>query len=251
MLLSLVSFAVRRLLRLLTRGSERDDVARVIEILILRHQLRVLGRDRRLPLRRRDRVLPAAASGLLGRNRWRSFPVSAQTLLRWHRELVRRKWTYRRRRRAGRPRIGGEAATLILRLAKENPRWGYRRIQGELRKARRHGLEQRRSARCCIATALRPPRGERDPRGRSSWPARPPASWPATSSAPETVWLRRLYVLFFIELSSRRVHLAGVSAHPRSAQGNPTGPQPGDRGPPRRDPLPHPQSRRQVRGALR
>jgi hypothetical protein len=75
MLLSLVSFAVRHLLYLLTRGSERDDVAREIEILLLRHQLRVLGRDRRLPLRRRDRVLLAAASGLLGRDRWRSFPV--------------------------------------------------------------------------------------------------------------------------------------------------------------------------------
>jgi hypothetical protein len=134
MLLSLVYFAARRLLRLCTRGGERDDVSREIEILVLRHQLRVLARSRRMPLRRRDRLLLTAASELLGRDRWRSFPVSAQTLLRWHRELVRRKWTYRRRRRAGRPRIGGEAATLIVRLAKENPRWGYRRIQGELRK---------------------------------------------------------------------------------------------------------------------
>jgi len=139
MLLSLVYFAVRCLLRTFAPASS-DELSQEIEILILRHQLRVLARGRRMPLRRRDRVLLAAASGLLGRDRWRSFPVSAQTLLRWHRELVRRKWTYRRRRRAGRPRIGGEAATLILRLAKENPRWGYRRIQGELRKARRHGV---------------------------------------------------------------------------------------------------------------
>jgi putative transposase len=152
MLLSLVYFAVRRLLRLLTRGCEHDDVAREIEVLVLRHQLRVLGRVRRPPLRRRDRILLAAASGLMGRDRWRSFPVSAQSLLRWHRELVRRRWTYRRRRRAGRPRIGGETATLILSLARENPRWGYRRIQGELREARRHGLKRRRSAPCCAAT---------------------------------------------------------------------------------------------------
>ena len=134
MLLSLVYFAVRRLLRLLSGSGDRDDVAREIEILVLRHQLRVLARGRRMPLRRRDRLLLAAASGLLGRDRWHAFPVSPQTLLRWHRELVRRKWTYRRRRRAGRPRVGGEEATLILRLASENPRWGYRRIQGELRK---------------------------------------------------------------------------------------------------------------------
>ena len=82
MLLSLVYFAVRRLLSLLTRGSQGDDVAREIEILVLRHQLRVLGRGRRMPLRRCDRVLLAAASELLGRDRWHSFPVSAQTLLR-------------------------------------------------------------------------------------------------------------------------------------------------------------------------
>ena len=116
MLLSLLYFAVRRLLRLLTRGSEGDEVAREIEILVLRHQLRVLARGRRMPLRHRDRVLLAAASGLLDRARWQSFPVSPQTLLRWHRELVRRKWAYRGRRRAGRPRIGGETGTLILSL---------------------------------------------------------------------------------------------------------------------------------------
>jgi len=98
MLLSLVYFAVRRLLRLLSKGSERDDLAREIEILVLRHQLRVLARGRRLRLSRPDRLLLAAASGLLSRDRWHSFPVSPQTLLRWHRELVRRKWTYRRRR---------------------------------------------------------------------------------------------------------------------------------------------------------
>jgi hypothetical protein len=75
MLLSLVYFAIRRMLRLITGGSERDDVAREIEILVLRHQLRVLGRNRRAPLRRRDRVLLTAASRLLERDRWRSFPV--------------------------------------------------------------------------------------------------------------------------------------------------------------------------------
>jgi len=76
MLLSLVYFAVRRLLRLLSKGSERDDLAREIEILVLRHQLRVLARGKRMPLRRRDRLLLEAASGLLGRDRWCSLPVS-------------------------------------------------------------------------------------------------------------------------------------------------------------------------------
>ncbi|OFW57590.1 MAG: hypothetical protein A2133_03405 [Actinobacteria bacterium RBG_16_64_13] len=152
MLLSLVYFAVRCLLRLLT-VRDRGDAAREIEILVLRHQLCVLSRGRRLALRRSDRILLAAASRLLPREIWRSFPVSPRTVLRWHRELVRRKWTYRHKRPAGRPRVAQETATLILRLATENPRWGYRRIQGELKKLgvavsatgicsvlRRHGL---------------------------------------------------------------------------------------------------------------
>jgi hypothetical protein len=68
--------------------------------LVLRHQLRVLRRGHRLPLRRGDRILLAAARRLLPRERWRCFPVSPQTVLRWHRELVRRKWTYRHKRAA-------------------------------------------------------------------------------------------------------------------------------------------------------
>jgi hypothetical protein len=134
MLLSLVYFAVRRLLGLLTACGDRADVARDVDILVLRHQLRVLSRGRRLPLRRPDRILLAAAAELLPRDLWRSFLISPQTVLRWHRELVRRRWTYRRGRRPGRPRIARGTAMLVLRLAKENPRWGYRRIQGELKK---------------------------------------------------------------------------------------------------------------------
>jgi putative transposase len=218
MLLSLLYFAVRRLLRLLTRDSAGDDVAREIEILVLRHQLRVLARGRRMPLRRRDRVLLAAAGSLLARERWRAFPASPQTLLRWHRELVRRKWSYQGRRRAGRPRIGGEAAELILRLAKENPRWGYRRIQGELRKL---GVTVSATA---IRSLLRR-------HGLAPAPRREGPSWKEFLAGQaggilacdfftvETIRLKTLYVLFFVELSTRRVHLAGVSAHPRSAWG--------------------------------
>ena len=119
MLLSLLYFAVCRLLRLLTAGRNRDDATREIKILVLRHQLRVLGRGRRLSLRRRDRILLAAASRLLPRELWRYFPVSPQTVLRWHRELIRRKWTYRCKRQPGRPRIAKKVATLVLRLARD------------------------------------------------------------------------------------------------------------------------------------
>src|SRR5664279_3675886 len=216
MLLSLIYFVVRHLLRLLTRSRENDDAAREIEILVLRHQLRVLARGRRLLLRRRDRVLLAAASGLLGRERWQSFPVSPQTLLRWHRELVRRKWTYRRRRRAGRPRIGGETAALILRLAKENPRWGYRRIQGELRKL---GVTVSATAIRSLLRAhgLKPAPRRQGPSWKEFLACQASGILACDFFTAETVWLRTLYVLFFIELSTRRVHLAGVSAHPCSS----------------------------------
>src|SRR6266496_101938 len=119
----------------LDRAEEIDAGARLeVENAVLRDQLSVLRRTVKRPeLRRRDRVVLAAASGLLPRERWSLFVVSPQTLLRWQRELVRRKWTYRRRP-AGRPPLDPEVRELILRLARENPRWGCVRIQGELRK---------------------------------------------------------------------------------------------------------------------
>ena len=98
---------------------------------MLRHQLAVLRRQTRRPqLTTTDRVFLAAASRLLPRSRWQSFLVTPTTLLRWHRRLVARRWTYAAR--SGRPPIGGEIRELVLRLARENPRWGYQRIVGEL-----------------------------------------------------------------------------------------------------------------------
>ena len=183
---------------------------------VLRHQLHVLSRGRRLPLGWGDRILLTAASRLLPRDLWRSFPVSPQTVIRWHRELVRRKWTYPGRRRTGRPRISDEVATLVLRLARENPRWGYPRIRGELKKL---GISVSATG---ISSVLRR-------HGLKPAPRRDGPSWKEFLTAQaagivacdffcvETVWLKTLYVLFFIELSTRRVHLAGVTAHPNSA----------------------------------
>ena|SRR6266487_3845163 len=113
-----------------------DEATKDLEILVLQQQLRVLrrtaGRPRFTPL---DRVLLAAASRALPRRRWASlFLVTPQTLPRWHRELVRRKWTYRRARAPGRPPLDPEVVALVLRMARENPRWGCVRICGELRK---------------------------------------------------------------------------------------------------------------------
>jgi len=130
-LFSILYLILRSMLRLVPAaegGRERE-----VEILVLRHQLKVLSRKAGRPrLRRTDRAFLAAVSRVLPRERWTSFLVTPATLLLWHRELVRRKWTYRGKR-AGRPPICPQVTDLILRLAKENPRWGCVRIQGELR----------------------------------------------------------------------------------------------------------------------
>jgi putative transposase len=214
-LFALVYLLVRRLLRLV--GGPSDDLHSDIEVVVLRHQLSVLKRQGGRPrLRRRDRLLMAAISRAIPRPRWSSFMVSPQTLLRWHRELVRRKWTYRRNAVGGRPPIPGDVRELILRMGRENPRWGCVRIRGELAK-----LGVRVSA-TAIRTLLR--RSGLGPAPRRSGP-----TWgeflrlqargilAIDFFTVETMWLRTLYVLFVIELHTRRVHLAGATRNPDSA----------------------------------
>jgi Homeodomain-like domain len=138
-----------QLLALLGRG----DASKDLEILVLRHQLSVLRRQVPRPrLEPADRALLAAVSRVLPRVSWSWFFVKPDTLLRWHRRLVAGAWTYPRG--AGRPPLDQEVQQLIVRLARENPRWGYQRIQGELHRLgvqvsattirttlRRHGLD--------------------------------------------------------------------------------------------------------------
>jgi putative transposase len=129
--LSLAYWVVRRLFELLILFG-RSERAKELEILVLRHELQVLRRQIRRPrLRSADRALLAALGQLMPRNRRRSFLVQPATLLRWHRDLVRRRWTYEGRQ-PGRPPLFAETRQLILRLAAENPSWGYKRIHGEL-----------------------------------------------------------------------------------------------------------------------
>ena len=119
-MLLLLYLVLRALARLVVTGGRRgwDDGSKDLEILVLRHQLRVLQRTSDPPrFRARDRVLLAAASRLIPRDRWVAFLVTPATLLRWHRELVRRKWTYGRTGRPGRPPIDPDFRDLILRLA--------------------------------------------------------------------------------------------------------------------------------------
>jgi hypothetical protein len=139
-----------QLLALLARG----DAAKDLEILVLRHQLTVLRRQTPRPkLELADRALLAAISRVLPRARWSCFFVKPDTLLRWHRRLVASAWTYPHSH-TGRPPLNHGVQQLIVRLARENPRWGYRRVQGELLRLgvrvsatavrttmRRHGLD--------------------------------------------------------------------------------------------------------------
>ena len=109
-------------------GGERE-----LELVVLRHQLAILRRGKRPQYTTADRALLAAASRLLPRERWSCFAVSAQTLRRWHRALLQ-GGRRARRRRPGRPPLAPETRGLIKRLARENPGWGYMRIEGELLK---------------------------------------------------------------------------------------------------------------------
>jgi putative transposase len=137
--------------------------------------------------------------------------VTPATLRRWHRRLVARRWTYAGR--VGRPPIGGEIRELVLSLARENPRWGYQRIVGEI-----NGLGVRVSAttvRKILREAGLDPAGERSGVSWRTFLRQPAQSILAVDFfAVETIALQRLYVLFFIEMGSRRVHLVGCTADP-------------------------------------
>jgi hypothetical protein len=208
---------ISRLFSRLLAGSHGDDGSKDLEILVLRHELRVLRRKTGLPMFRAiDRVLLAAASRSISRERWSSFLVTPATLLRWHRELVRKKWTYGKTGKPGRPMIDPEVRDLILRIVRENPRWGCVRIKGELAK-----LGIRVSAttiRTLLATARLGPAPRRTgPTWTQFLRAQAQGVVACDFFTVETAWLQTLYVLLFIELRSRRIHLSASTEHPDAA----------------------------------
>jgi putative transposase len=148
---------------------------------------------------------------MLPRVRWASFLVTPSTLLRWHRRLVANHWTYARP--PGRPPISREIRALIVRLARENPRWGYQRIVGELK-----GLGIAVSATTVRKVLREQQLGPASTRGGPSWReflrAQAKSVIATDFFTVDTIWFQRLYVLFFIEIASRRVHLAGCTLQP-------------------------------------
>jgi transposase InsO family protein len=208
---SLCYLALRCLLQLVLPRRRSQDF-KELEIVVLRHELAVLRRQTRRPqLTTTDRIFLTATSRLLPRSTWRAFLVTPTTLLRWHRRLVECRWTYPGR--IGRPPVGGEIRQLVLRLARENPRWGYQRIVGEL-----NGLGFTVSATTVKKLLLQAGLGPAGSRSGLTWRAFLRAQAKSMLAVDfftvETISLQRVYVLFFIELGNRSVHLAGCTANP-------------------------------------
>jgi putative transposase len=209
---TLVFLVVRRVLALVGLGPTPD--AKDVEIAVLRHQLMVLQRQVVRPrYAPSDRLILATLAKQLPRDRWRVFLVTPSTLLRWHLDLIRKRWTYP----SPRPRGLDEAVIdLVLRLARENPRWGYLRIVGECRK-----LGVRVSATSVRSILRRNRLGPAPRRGGPTWiqflRTQAEGVLACDLLTVETIGLTRLYVLFVIELHRRRVHLAGITAHPTGA----------------------------------
>jgi putative transposase len=191
----------------------RSHRSKELEILVLRHELAILRRHRSRPrLTRADRALLAALSRSLPRRAWTVFSFKPETLLCWHRQLVAHRWTYPHRR-AGRPPLERSLRELILRLATENPHWGYKRIVGELK-----GLGILVSATSVRKVLLEAGLEPAPRRTRSTWRAFVRAQAASMLACDfltvETIFLQRIYVLFFISLATRRIEYVACSSNP-------------------------------------
>ncbi len=215
MAFSFLYLAFRALLGAVVRSRRGLDI-KDLELLVLRHELEVLRRQVARPqLRAADRALLAATARHLPPSSRSARLVTPRTLLRWHRALVRRKWRQSPGTR-GRPPVPAEVRALVLRLARENPRWGHRRISGELAKL---GLPASPSTvrRLLARPGLGPAPRTSGPGWREFLRAQAATIVACDFFTVESVFLRRYYVLFFIAHASRHVWLAGCSPNPTGA----------------------------------
>jgi transposase InsO family protein len=165
-----------------------------------------------------DRLWFAALSSLIPRRRWAQvFPVTPATLLAWHRRLIARKWDYStRRRRPGRPPTASAVRSLVLRPARENPRWGCRRIQGEPVRLG-HPIGATTVWEILTAAGIDPAPRRSGPAWREFLTAQAEGVIACDFVHIDLVDLRRVYALVFLEHGTRRLHVAGVTAHPTAS----------------------------------
>jgi putative transposase len=193
----------------------RGDRAKDAELLVLRHENAVLRRHAgRVRYEPADRAWFAALARLVPRRRWAEvFPVTPATLLAWHRRLAAKKYDTSKRRKPGRPPTVPGIARLVVRLARENPLWGHRRIHGELTKL---GVTIAPSTVWEIlhAAGIDPAPRRSGPTWRQFLHAQAAGIVAVDFLHVDTVLLKRLYVLVFIEHGTRRMHLGGVTASP-------------------------------------
>jgi transposase len=197
----------------------RSETAKDAELLVLRHENAILRRQLAGPIRYKpaDRFWFAALSGLVDRRRWREvFPVTPSTLLAWHRRFIARTWDHTARRCTGRPPTRTTIKKLVVRLARDTPRWGHRRIHGELARPG-HRIAPSTVWQILHDAGIDPAPRRTSPTWREFLTAQAEGIIAADFLHLDTALGTRLYALTFLEHGTRRLHITGVTAHPTQA----------------------------------